>query len=77
MAESYHIGAALSLHWCLIGRKIVFKILKLGKVFRDLDSITKPGILKEILSQFSKSVKSECLMISEDWAKSQALQPVV
>ena len=31
MAESYHIGAALSLHWCLIGRKIVFKILKLEK----------------------------------------------
>lgn len=35
MAESYHIGAALSLHWCLIGRKIVLKILKLGKVFMD------------------------------------------
>ena len=77
MAESYHIGAALSLHWCLLGRKIVLKILKLGKGFRDLDSITKTGILEEILCQFSKTVKSECLMISEDWAKSQALQPVV
>ena len=31
MVESYHIGAVLNLHWCLIGRKIVLKILKLGK----------------------------------------------
>ena len=76
MAESYYMGAGLSSHWCLIGRKRILKILKLGKGFRDLDSVTEPGIRRD-LSQFSKTVVSECLMASEDWVESQAFQPVL
>lgn len=75
MAESSHIGPVLSLHWHLIGRKRILKILKFGKGFRDVDSVREPGIRRD-LSQFSKTMISECLMASEDKAESQAFQPV-
>lgn len=47
---SYQIGAKLRLHCYLTGRKIILKILKLGKGFRDLHSIRKPGSRKDFIS---------------------------
>ena len=47
---SYHIGAVLRLQWHLMGRKRILKILKLGKIFRDLYSIRKSGSRKDSVS---------------------------
>lgn len=47
---SYQIGARLRLHWHLTGRKRFLKILKLGKVFRDLYNIRKRGSRKDFIS---------------------------